>query len=96
MLSLSHLDGLEQITQMYNKARAEFLAMKIDLFDPDDRQFDGFYEQLHHLLSDIDVRNPTDLRLADRSFSFSKSSTTSSTKISIAYCIRRHIIPLTH
>lgn len=49
------MDGFEQITSLYNKIQTEFLTFKFNLFDPNDTQFDLFYNQLNHTLCDIDV-----------------------------------------
>ncbi|CAF0874531.1 unnamed protein product [Adineta ricciae] len=56
LLSQSRIDGLEQITHIYKKAQTEFFALKLDFFNPDDRQFDTFYNQLNQILSDIDQK----------------------------------------
>ncbi|CAF5161631.1 unnamed protein product, partial [Rotaria magnacalcarata] len=48
--------GFEQITSIYNKIQTEFLTFKFNLFDPNDTQFDLFYNQLNHTLCDIDQK----------------------------------------
>ncbi|CAF1075088.1 unnamed protein product [Adineta steineri] len=56
LLSQSRIDGLEQITQIYNKIQSDFFTLKFDLFDPNNQQFDLFYNQLNDILSDIDQK----------------------------------------
>lgn len=55
-LSQARIDGLEPILHIYQKIQNEFLTLKFDLFDLNDQQFDLFYQQLHQIFSDIDVR----------------------------------------
>ncbi|CAF1397791.1 unnamed protein product [Rotaria sordida] len=56
LLSKSRMNGLEQITYIYNKIQTEFLTFKFNLFDSNDKEFDLFYNQLNHILSDIDQK----------------------------------------
>ncbi|CAF4041593.1 unnamed protein product, partial [Rotaria sordida] len=56
LLSKSRMDGLEQITYIYNKIQTEFLTFKFNLFDSNDKKFDLFYNQLNHILFDIDQK----------------------------------------
>ncbi|CAF3741963.1 unnamed protein product [Rotaria sp. Silwood1] len=63
LLSKSRMDGLEQITSIYNKIQTEFYTFKFNLFDSNDKQFDLFYNKLHHTLSDIDVDNTLSIGL---------------------------------
>ncbi|CAF4986101.1 unnamed protein product [Rotaria sp. Silwood1] len=56
LLSKSRMDGFEQITSIYSKIQTEFYTFKFNLFDSNDKQFDLFYNKLHHTLSDIDQK----------------------------------------
>ncbi|CAF4128186.1 unnamed protein product [Rotaria sp. Silwood2] len=56
LISKSRMDGLEQIIYIYNKIQTEFYTFNFNLFDLNDKQFDLFYNQLNHILSDIDQK----------------------------------------